>query len=295
MGVEVIMKKSILANVILRSMVAGDAEEMLQMSYTSQEMIPEAYRNLYTENNGTFALTQVQGIKTQQDVNNVMESLRKERNDHSAIKQKYSVFGDKDPNEILTQLDRIAELEAAAAGAKSPEELETLVAARLQTKTGPLERELAEVKTQLQAALEESTEYKTQIRNSTIANDIRAAAVKAKVRPEAIDDLIFQGQTLFDLDETGKSIAKAGGSITPGIMPEVWLTELKQIKPFYWPASQGVGAKPGFHMPGGGLNPFTKEGWNKTQQYEMVRNDREKAEQMAKAAGVEIGATKPAK
>lgn len=64
---------------------------MLKITYTKAEEIPEGYADLYTaQQDGTFLLTGVDGMKTEGDVGRVQEALRKERSDHIETKSKLS-------------------------------------------------------------------------------------------------------------------------------------------------------------------------------------------------------------
>ena len=94
----------------------------IEISYDTMNAVPEAFRGLYSERDGKAVLTGVNGLKTIHDVNNVQEALRKERNDHAAVRDALKAWkglGD-EPTEIQARLDRMAELEAAA-GAKLDE------------------------------------------------------------------------------------------------------------------------------------------------------------------------------
>ena len=50
---------------------------MLKTIYDNEADIPEGFAALYTEKNGKWELTGVQGVKTQLDVDRVQEALRK--------------------------------------------------------------------------------------------------------------------------------------------------------------------------------------------------------------------------
>ena len=90
---------------------------MLELVYDTIETVPENYRDLYTERDGKFHLTGVKGMKSQADIDRLQTALTKERNDHKATRDKLTTFGDMDPEQVQAQLDRIPELEAAAAAA----------------------------------------------------------------------------------------------------------------------------------------------------------------------------------
>ena len=44
---------------------------MLELSYDTKDAIPNGFAELYTEKDGKFVLTGVNGMKTQTDVDNV--------------------------------------------------------------------------------------------------------------------------------------------------------------------------------------------------------------------------------
>lgn len=121
----------------------------LQHKYENKEDIPEQFQELFTEVGGSFLMTEVIGMKTVEDVNNLQESLRKERSDHKTVKTALAKFGALDPDDIHGQLDRIHELEAAAGGKIDETKMAEMLEARLKTKTAPLERQLSELQTSL--------------------------------------------------------------------------------------------------------------------------------------------------
>ncbi len=68
----------------------------IQMQYDKVEDLPEmSVKELFTEKDGKMVFTGIEGLKTQKDVDNVEESLRKERNDHSEAKSKLRAESDK--------------------------------------------------------------------------------------------------------------------------------------------------------------------------------------------------------
>src|SRR4051812_28393965 len=107
--------------------------------------VAEKYRDLYTEKNGQMELTGVEGMKTDADVGRIQSALEKERKDHKETKKKWEVLGDRKPDEVVTALDRIPELEAAAEGKLDEKKINTIVESRISAKTGPLERTIKQL------------------------------------------------------------------------------------------------------------------------------------------------------
>lgn len=257
--------------------------------------VDEKYHDLYTERDGKYELTGVDGMKTEADVARVQQSLVKERNDHKVVKEKLRAFGDRDPAEVLTLLDKIPELEAAAAGKLDDAALNKIVEGRLTTKIAPLQRELDQYKSQVAEKDQVIGTYQSRDRQRSISDAITKAAKASGVLGEALEDAVVLGERVFDVDADGNVTAKDGLSgVTPGIDPSVWLTEMQPKKPHWWGESGGGGA--GGSRPGskGAVNPWSAANWNTTEQGKIYRESAARAEQMAKSAGTTLGGPRPA-
>lgn len=264
----------------------------LKAIYKDKAEIPEQYQELYAEKGGQFELSGIEGIKTEADVLRLNEALRKERNDHAQAKEKLRAWGEHSPDDVLAKLDRLSELEAAGGGKMDDEKIEKLLEARLRSKLSPVEREKQKLLEQLTVATQEITTYKERDRQRKIHDAIRAAASEARIVATAIDDALVLAERVFDVDEDGRVTVRDQVGFTPGIDPASWLSELQPKRPHWWPESVGGGAKGG---KGGGFadNPWSADNWNKTKQGQIYTENPQRAEQMARAAGVEVFAVKP--
>jgi hypothetical protein len=260
----------------------------------SVDDLPEDVKAEYVERDGKFHL-QVEGMKTQADIDRLQSALTKERNDHKAIKEKFSVLGDRDPTEVVTLLDRIPELEAAAQGKLDDEKINQIVETRVKSKIAPVERERDQLKTQLAEKDGLIEGFTTKEKTRTIHDKVRAAAAKAKVLPEALDDALLLADRQFEVDESGNVVTKDGVGVTPGVDPEVWFTDLQQKRPHWWGPSQGGGAGGSGKGSGGTANPWSHDNWNMTEQGRIYKENPTRAEQLAKAAGTKIGGQRPPK
>ena len=265
---------------------------VLDLEYDSADSIPEGYGGLFTERDGKMVLTEISGMKTQTDINNLQEALRKERNDHKAVRDSYAPWKDMDYNAIQEQLDRIPSLEAAANGKTS--ELDE--AARLQI-SAPLQR-------QIDGIAKERDEYKTEadglrstLNRRDMTDAVRAVATEMNVLSTAIPDVEMVAERYLERTEDGGWMVKADiNGITPGIDIKGFLKEMQRTRPHWWPPSEGGGAGGGGG--GGGTdpakNPWTSKGWNLTRQGEVIRSEGgEVAARLAKEAGSFVGATRP--
>lgn len=268
----------------------------LKIKIDTLEGLDQAFHSLYTQqSDNTFLLTGVEGIKTQADIDKVTQALVKERADHKALKAKFDILGDADPVDLLAQLDRIKELEAAADGKIDDAKINDIVEARLRTKLGPIERELKQTQEKLLSATQENDLLKSKDRKRMIHDAVRSSAITAKMMPEAIDDALMYADSMLEITEDGRIVTRDQVGVTPGIDPTVWLSEMQQKKRHWWPASQSGGAAGSNGGGVGGDNPWSASGWNLTRQAEMMDQDAARAEQMARSAGTTIGGPRPQK
>lgn len=272
----------------------------LKLKYDSQEDIPEGFADLYTEKDGVWHLTGVEGMKTTEDTDKLSKSLREERAAHKKTKDKLAKLGgdDVDIDEVVEQLDELedlrARIEAGEGGKVDEKKLEELVEARMKRELRPIERERDQLKSRNQELEGENTTLKTTINNGTIETKLRELATSEKVIGSAMDDIIFMGTHLFEVAEDGAIVAKEGArGVEAGITPDVWLGDMKEKRPHWWPQSQGGGAGGGSGPGGTGSNPWSAKNWDLDAQGALIRQDRAKAERLAKAAGSKIGAITP--
>lgn len=272
----------------------------LKAIHESLDEISEPFRELYSERDGKFELTGIEGIKTDADVARVQEALNKERTDHKTAKTSLQVWGDLKHDQVLKDQDELVELRARVETLKSGKEdpeaeakREKEIEARVATKTAPLTRDLEKIQAEQVVSLEAITAYENKDRIRTINDAVRLAAVESKVIGHAMEDVTMLAERVFEVGDEGQVVTRDNVGVTPGIAPDIWLTEMQEKRPHWWPTAQGGGANGG--SAGGGFadNPWSSEHWNLTAQGQAVRTDASKAERMAKAVGSKVGAVHP--
>lgn len=273
----------------------------LKLSYNSQEDIPNGYEALYTEKDGKWVLTGIEGMKTQEDITRLSESLRKEREDHKKVKDVLAKLGgpDLDADALVEKLDEYEELklrvESGEGGKIDDKKVEELVEQRVQRRLAPVERERDRLKTRNTELESENGTLKGTITRGTVESELRRHATEGKVVTSALDDILDIGANIFEVAEDGAVVTKQGlRNVPAGVTPDVWLSDMKEKRPHWWPASQGGGAGGSGGGNGTGVNPWTKDNWSIEAQAQLVRTDPGKADRLAKAAGVHVGAMSPA-
>lgn len=278
---------------------------VLKAIYDKKEDIPEQYLELFTEKDGKWELTGIEGIKTTADTERLSTSLTKERTDHKETKAKLGAFGELDPADAQTNADKIGELETkletaeAAAGDGKPDEeqVEKLVEARVATQVKPLQREVDKLTKTVGEQADAITAFELTNTTRTVSDAVRKAAVDAKVINAAMEDALMLGEKVFEIVEGGEVLTRDNVGVTPGIDPKVWLTEMQEKRPHWWPVSQGGGAGgdggAGNLLGGKGDNPFSFKHWNLTLQGTAVKANPEAAARLAVSAGTTVGGPKP--
>ncbi len=259
--------------------------------------VEEPFRGLYTEQNGKHVLTGVEGMvpKTQLDaVKTEAGGYRIQLKAANTKLETFKEFGDADA--LRTSLARIPELEAAAEGKLDDKKIDGIVESRVKLKIAPIERENGLLKTQLGEKDGVINGFKAEKIRNTVTARVTEAARAAKVVDTALEDAVLLGERVFEVLDDGTVVTKEGSGYTPGLAPKDWLSDLQEKRPHWWGPTIGGGAG-GSGKGGGGFtgpNPWTAEGWNMTQQGQILMKDRQQALKMAAAAGTTLGGAKPA-
>lgn len=104
--------------------------------------------------------------------------------------------------------------------------------------------ELTTINTELKKS---GDNYKTIYERKLVEDALREVAIQAKVRPEALVDILMRGTALFSVgadgsvearDRDGKLLKNDEGLV---VSPKVWIESLKSMSPHYWPESEGAG------------------------------------------------------
>ena len=271
---------------------------MLKAIYDSKDSIPEAFRELYSERDGKWEVTGIEGVKTQGDMDRVNGALARAKSERDEARSALTKRGEATPEQVTGLEDQVAELETKLKMAgKTPEDFESklseLADRRAATKVAPVQRELEQAKAGLTERDTKIVDLTATVQNRDIDDVLRSAAAESKVERDAVNDVLMH-RGVFERSETGDVVSRDGVGVTPGISPTQWLEDRKKDRSHWWAPSQGGGATGAGANGGIGDNPWSKKSWNVTKQGEAVRtHGAEKAAALAKAAGSVLGATAP--
>lgn len=112
------------------------------------------------------------------------------------------------------------------------------------------ERFRADVDKQLSAANERAAKaeaFAKRFESKVLADNIRAAVIKAGALPEAAEDFILRAQGTFALNDDGDAVATKDGEVILGkdgktpLSPLEWAESLRETAPHLWPRAAGAG------------------------------------------------------
>jgi hypothetical protein len=269
----------------------------LELVYDKQDAIPAGFEGLYTERGGKWHLTGVKGIQTQQNIDNLQLALNKERELKKAAEAAARKFAklpaDVDIDDLLEAVEKVAELttqleEAQKGKGANEETIQRRLDAAVGRERKIWEKKLGELQTQHDSEKKRAESLDGEIRTGSIEAALQKAAVEAKMRPEAIADVLLHAN-LFEVhvDEVTKKkriVTRDNIGVVPSETPDTWLVGMKEKRPHWWPESAGGGAR-GSGAAGVGANPFAKGSMNMTLAAALKQKDSAKADAYAKAAG----------
>jgi hypothetical protein len=266
----------------------------LKLQYDTIDDVPDAHRELYEERDGKAHFAGVEGMRTDADVRAVKTAAEKERQRSKELLKRAELLGDRDPEQLLRDADEAAELraekrareeaEAGGKGGLGEDAIAKRVQAGINSAVNPLNRELVKLKAERDAAAARAAELDSTIKAGTLRSALTAAALGAKVVPEAVDDVLARAG-LFEVGDDGKPVTRDGVGVTPGLSPSEWLTEVLPSKPHWSPMATGGGARGSGGGAAPGVNPFKRETFNLAACGDIAGRDPGKAEQLARLAG----------
>lgn len=247
---------------------------LLKAVYKTKEEIPQGFESLFKEVGGQWEI-QVEGMKSQADVDRVMEGLRKERSDHAETRALLHKFDGYSLDDIRKLEDDNALLRADGKGTDIDEKVKALVEA----KTASLRRDLAAAE---KRANDAEAALKT-TKGELVKDKIEVAVVNvasSKVRPEALTDVKLHAAGDFELDDKGNVVTKETCPQGAGLTVEQWLEAKVKNAPHWEIPNKGGGGRGGDGGGGGAPNPWSKKHWNVTKQHEISAADPDKAKRL---------------
>ncbi len=275
----------------------------IKLIYENETDIPTGFAELYTERDGKWHLTGVDGMQTGDNVKRLETALKAERDAHKKTREqakKLEKLGDRDIDQLLKDADDAPglrdELEEVKAGkGAGGKDAQAQIDAALERERKKHQRDLENARsetTKVQKLLDDekatSATLGGKIKKSLIGGELSKAAAGASVLKTAVSDVLMYEQ-IFEVVDDGQGgervVTRDGVGVTPGLAPSDWLADRKSDRSHWWEGSVGGGSRGSGNGGPGGVNPFKKETFNVTQASQLADKDRPKADALAKQAG----------
>lgn len=277
---------------------------------TSLDDVDSRFHELYSqltdgEHSGKYVLSGVETGYKQTDALNKEAGkyrlqLREANTKLEEANTKLSAWGDMNPEDVKTKVDRVAELEESAKGKVPEAKLNELAEARAVAKMAPLQRELQQTKDKLTTADKSLSEYKTREETGKILDELRLHGKDFDERAFATgkSPLSLVALNTFRVDEQGNVVAKEGSGFTAGLPLSECVGTLLEQNPFFGKSSQGSGSQGSGYTPGQrGTSVFQSDNLTarfKLQKENPAEYDRQWKDAQGKGLTTEFETLKPA-
>jgi len=198
----------------------------------------DAVKGFYVEKDGKYHLD-VTGVEDTNQLRIELATVKREAAERrKAAKELEERFAGIDPEKVksmMAKLDQDGEAKLLAEG-----KIDEVVNKRTEKLRADLQKQLDEAHGKATSAEARVKQYS----QKALDNVLRAAAIKAKIHEEAIDDVLLRGRSMFELDESGIAIQRdADGNLILGkdgktpFQPDEWL----ENPPKHWVMNSASG------------------------------------------------------
>lgn len=257
---------------------------MLKAVYLTKEAIPAQYVDLYTEKNGQWELTGIEGIRTEADIERITDAYGKRIKDAAkSVKSGEGLTSDQIAEIVRDEIKKAAGDGGGNNGGGDNNN----------GGGSDLERQLAAATDEAQTWKGKAEAAEAAALDSNLTAQLTAAVTAAGVRPEAVDHFVTSHKSDFELRD-GKLARKFVESDPKTATQSVddYLTSRKTDKStaYFWPGNEGGGSGGSGGLGGAhkGPNPFDPKTANMTEQNRIYSENPELAKRLADQAGVDV-------
>jgi len=204
---------------------------MLKLSYDKKEDVPEALVDHYKEVGGKW-VAQVDGMKTQEDIDKLSEALRKEREDHDTskkdLKESKATLGTAND-----ELEALKKTGGKGGDKEEPTHEDLVELSRLRRENETLTAENTEVK-------EKHEKLETSVTSTKIKDALRTS-FGPKMRKEAVEMQVDHALRDFVLSD-GKVLTKPELGDKSGLTADAYADNLLSSQSYLAPPSNSGGA-----------------------------------------------------
>jgi len=237
---------------------------MPKINFASMDEVPEDLREVAQEENGAVTVHVVPKTKLDEFRENNI-ALAKERDELKDFRSRLSgAVGEKDPDTFLEELRGLRETAQKVQDGQlsASEDIQKMVDERVAQMRSDYEEQLRAAngeKNKLNTALQEADQrYRRTLVDRAVTDAVLTP--NSKARPEALPDIMSRAYEVFEVQEDGRLIPKAGQATLYGadgtapMTPAEWLDSLRRTAPYFFKDSAGGGAAAGNDAGLGGMS-----------------------------------------
>jgi len=234
----------------------------LKSKYKSADDIPSELAGFYTEQDGEFVL-QVDGLVPKTTVDEFRSNNIKLTKELAKLQENYGGVDLQEYQELKMERQKLADQELIEAG-----KLDELLSQRTERLRTDYESRFEKMQREAQEALDKASGYENQFNTMIVENQLKDAALKNGVRPEAIADVLARGQSVWKRTETNSIAAFDGDTPSYGkkgtnpLTVDEWFEGLQEQAPHLFKTSTGSGAAGGAGSQGRRLSRFDQDALN---------------------------------
>ena len=233
----------------------------MKAKYNNQDDIPSGLEQFYHEDGGEYHL-QVDGLVPKSTVDEFRNNNIKLNKELQKVQDTLSNVDLDEYKTLKTERQQIADQELISAG-----KLDELLAQRTERLRTDYESRFEKMQADSQADKTKAQEYETQFNTMIVENQLKDAALKAGVRPEAIEDVLYRGKRVWRRTDSNGIEAYEGETPAYGkqgqpLTKDEWFEGLADQAPHLFKSSHGSGAAGGAGSQGRRISRFDQDALN---------------------------------
>ncbi len=247
--------------------------------YDSLSDVPSMYKEAYEEKDGKAVLSKPIEIKTDADVQAVLDAKGHIKTELTEAKEKLKQFDGIDVEKYKQTIDEMDILRAKVKEGTSEEQIADIVKARVERMTEALTKEKSDLVSQLEQA--NGVIHKAE-KQSTLEQ-----ALKGKIDEKVMDDARYIIGSVLERQADGSFMSNGNGGFDKGLGIEDLVSKAIEGRQHWQPQNVAGGATGSTANKATVSNPFSKKTLNYTEQHKLMKSDPAMAKTLQEQAKLE--------
>lgn len=234
----------------------------LKSRYKNADDIPAGLEQFYTETDDGYEL-QVDGLVPKATVDEFRNNNIKLQKELGKMEKTLGGVDLDEYKALKAEKQKLADQELIEAG-----KLDELLTQRTERLRTDYEAKFEAMQREAQEAIGKASEYENQFNTMIVENQLKDAALRNGVRPEAIEDVLYRGKRVWKRTESNGIAAYDGDTPAYGkkgsspLSVDEWFEGLQEQAPHLFKSSSGSGAAGGAGSQGRRISRFDQDALN---------------------------------